>query len=337
MKWLWRSAIFLLYCGAAVQSPAHSSLPAFLELREIAPGNFDVLWRVPAVDGPPSAIYPVFPPNCRISKQAVLERRLESIEERASIQCGIEGLVNGRLEVTGLTTTITDVVVRITLINGVILTHVLRPLEPSFVVRAGHSAPVDAYGYVSLGIGHILGGIDHLLFVLCLMLVAGDLRALLKTITAFTAAHTITLGLAAFDLVRFPAMPVEATIALSIIFLAAELARKQKGREGLMYRRPAIVAFAFGLLHGFGFAGSLAQIGIPSGEIPFALLSFNVGVELGQIGFIVGVLAFFHSIRSLEIRWPSWTPRASAYAIGSMASYWLLHRCALTFAASAPQ
>lgn len=336
MKWLRRSAVLLLFGGAA-QTEGHSSLPAYLQLRESTPGNFDVLWRVPAVDGPPAAIYPAFPLNCQIAKQAVLRQKLGLVEERASIQCGKLGLSGGKIEITGLTESITDVVVRITLADGKTVTRVLRPLEPSFEFRADDTAPAESYGYILLGTGHILGGIDHLLFVLCLVLVAYDFRVLLKTITAFTVAHAMTLALAVFNVLRLPQAPVEATIALSIVFLAAELARKQAGKEGLLYRQPAIVAFAFGLLHGFGFAGTLSQIGIPSREIPLALLSFNVGVEVGQIGFIVALLAFSYSIQSLEIRWPLWTLRVSAYAIGSVASYWLMQRCVLAFAASTVQ
>ena len=166
-------------------------------------------------------------------------------------------------------------------------------------------AHVDAWGYVSLGIGHILYGIDHLLFVLGLLLIVRGARLLLKTITAFTLAHTITLGLAVFGVAHVAPTPVEAVIALSIVFLAVELAQSHRGKEGLTFRQPWIVAFAFGLLHGFGFAGTLSRLGIPSRDIPQALLFFNLGVESGQLAFVAVFLGFVYSLRSLEIRWPA--------------------------------
>jgi hydrogenase/urease accessory protein HupE len=316
---------------AAIQLRAHTSLPGYLALQETGSGSFDLVWKVPTAEGPPPAIYPVFPSNCAVSKPLVAEQSPGAIIERGSMQCGSKGLNGGVIEISGLNVTILDVLVRIAFTNGSSLQQMLTPLETSFVVHNDGSNRIDVWGYIGLGIGHILYGIDHLLFVLGLLLIVRNSGLLLKTITAFTIAHTITLGLAAFGVVHIAPTPVEAVIALSIVFLAVELAQHHRGKEGLTYRRPWIVAFVFGLLHGFGFAGTLSRLGIPARDIPLALLSFNFGVEAGQLAFVVVVLAFVYSLRSLEIRWPAWTERAPAYAIGSVASFWLIQRCAIIF------
>jgi hydrogenase/urease accessory protein HupE len=183
-----------------------------------------------------------------------------------------------------------------------------------------------AVTYVSLGVEHILYGIDHLLFVLGLMLLVRDFRSLVKTITAFTIAHSITLAAATLGFVHVEVAPVEATIALSILFLAAELVRAQRGESGIAHRAPWIVAFAFGLLHGLGFASTLGRMGLPHSDIPLALLLFNVGVELGQLGFVIVFIGFVRSLATLEIRWPDWTRAIPAYAIGSFAALTFLQR-----------
>jgi hydrogenase/urease accessory protein HupE len=316
---------------SATQVHAHTSLPGYLALQETKPGAFDLVWKVPTAEGPPPAIYPVFPSSCAVSKPLLTEQAPGAVIERESLQCGLNGLNGETIDISGLNVTILDVLVRITFVDGTSVQHMLRPLETSFVVRKDGKNRIDLWGYLGLGVGHILYGMDHLLFVLGLLLIVRRSRVLLKTITAFTLAHTITLGLAAFGVVHVAPTPVEAVIALSIIFLAVELAQHLRGKEGLTYRQPWIVAFAFGLLHGFGFAGTLSRLGIPARDIPQALLSFNLGVEAGQLAFVAVFLAFVHSLRSLEIRWPAWTERIPAYAIGSVASFWLIQRCAIIF------
>jgi hypothetical protein len=328
---LWLTAVFLL-AGSASNLRAHTSLPGYLELKETAPGSFEMVWRIPAAEGPPPAIYPVFPSNCVVPKQLESEDAPGSVIERGVVRCGSQGLAGRTIGIDNLNVTILDVLVRITFADGTSITQMLRPLAPSFVVHKDTKSHVDALGYVRLGIGHILYGIDHLLFVLGLLLIVPGPRMLLKTITAFTIAHTTTLALATFGVVHLAPTPIEAVIALSIVFLAAELAQHRRGIRGLTYRKPWLVAFAFGLLHGFGFAGTLARIGIPAHDIPLALFSFNVGVEVGQIAFVTAVLAFIYSLRTLEIRWPQWAYRVPPYAIGSLASFWFLQRCALIFA-----
>jgi hydrogenase/urease accessory protein HupE len=186
--------------------------------------------------------------------------------------------------------------------------------------------------YTLLGIGHILGGVDHLLFVLALLLLVRGIGRLVATVTAFTLAHSVTLAAATLGFVHVPPAPVEATIALSILFLASELARQRAdGRADLTARFPWLVAFSFGLLHGFGFAGALSEVGVPQKAVPLALLFFNVGVEIGQLAFIAAVLAIGWSVRRAAIRAPAWWPRAAAYGIGSVAAFWVVQRTAAIF------
>jgi hypothetical protein len=196
-------------------------------------------------------------------------------------------------------------------------------------LQAGSQSRLDAAGrYTVLGVEHILEGLDHLLFVLGLLLIVSTpsvrVMALVKTVTAFTVAHSLTLGLATLGHVDVPSRPVEAAIALSIVFLAMEVVRGWQGRESLTHRQPWLVAFGFGLLHGLGFAGALADVGLPQADIPVALLFFNVGVELGQLIFVAGVL----SVRWLLVRmpWPYWAAYAPVYVIGVTGAYWVIER-----------
>jgi len=328
----WRMTITILFSvlsGAPLR--AHTSLPAYLDLQQKEPGTFEMLWRLPTAEGPPPAIYPVFPDYCVVPARLVTEQEPGSIVQRGTIQCGPKGLEGGKLEIEGLPLTILDVFVRITLADGKTVTQILKPSSPSFTVLGSGKARIDALGYVELGIGHILYGIDHLLFVLGLLLIVKATRLLLKTITAFTIAHTITLGLATFGVVHLSPRPIEAVIAMSIVFLAVEIVQSQRGIVRLTYNKPWLVAFAFGLLHGFGFAGTLAQIGLPPHDIPAALLFFNIGVETGQIVFVIAFLAFIRSLRELDIKWPAWSYQIPPYAIGSLASFWFLQRIMLSF------
>jgi len=231
------------------------------------------------------------------------------------------------VRIDGLTGTMIDVLVRVEFTSGVVVSRILRPNAPTLEVSAsGSDAPI--WGYLTLGIEHILFGIDHLLFVLGLLLIVRGTWLLVKTITAFTVAHSITLGLATLGFVTVPQAPVEAVIALSIVFVASELARQREGQVDVMTRYPWIVAFIFGLLHGFGFASALAQVGLPQTEIPLALLLFNVGVELGQLMFVGAVMSLIWLFHRALGPTPQWLPRAAAYGIGSVAAFWVIERIA---------
>jgi hydrogenase/urease accessory protein HupE len=252
-----------------------------------------------------------------------VERIFGAEIKRWTIATGSKGLEGWEVAVHGLQATMVDVLVRIELRDGRTVSRLLRPDEPSFVFYAKNAGPA-AGEYFRLGVEHILLGIDHLLFVLALVLIVRGIGVLVKTITAFTVAHSITLGLATLGVVHVPSAPVEAIIALSIVFIASEILRARRAQSGLTERAPWLVAGTFGLLHGFGFAGALAEVGLPAKEIPFALLAFNVGVEAGQLAFVAVTLGVTWLLRRMPL--PKWSPILPPYAIGSVAMYWFIER-----------
>jgi hydrogenase/urease accessory protein HupE len=215
------------------------------------------------------------------------------------VDCGEGGIINETVVIAGLESTVTDTLLRIELADGTMHTTVLRPDSPTFLVPEKPSKTKVAGSYLGLGIEHILGGFDHLLFVLGLLLIVRSTRLLIKTITAFTLAHSVTLAMATLGFVHVPQAPVESVIALSIIFLATELSKQHRGETGLTTRAPWLVALTFGLLHGFGFAGALTEVGLPQSDIPLALLFFNVGVEVGQLMFVSGVLVVIWMLKKM--------------------------------------
>jgi hypothetical protein len=251
----------------------------------------------------------------------------EAYVERSVVRCP-GGLDGQTLAVDGLAATLTDVLVRIERQDGASSTHRLTPAAPSVVLTGAPDGTAVAATYLRLGVEHILLGFDHLLFVLALLILVGPTRRLIGTVTAFTVAHSLTLAAATLGLVHVPSAPVEATIALSIAFVAAEIVHARQGRVSLTEQRPWIVAFAFGLLHGLGFAGALAAVGLPPRAIPVALLFFNVGVEVGQLLFIGAVLAVGAVVRRLALPWPAWAWRLAPWGIGTLAAYWTIERVA---------
>jgi hypothetical protein len=304
---------------------AHKLQPAYLEISEQGSGNFNVLWKRPLVGNQPMDIYPRFPQNCSNLTEPVL-RPTDVAIERWLISCGESGLTNQTIVIDGLVNTVTDTLVRVDLADGSMHTSVLRPDAPSWHIPEKPSKLEVAKSYLGLGVEHILGGFDHLLFVLGLLLIVRSTSLLIKTITAFTLAHSVTLTMAALGFVHVSQTPVEAVIALSILFLANELSKQNRGEPGLTSRAPWLVALSFGLLHGFGFAGALSEIGLPQTEIPLSLLFFNVGVEIGQILFVVAVLVIQMFIRRIRLKWPLWVQQVPAYGIGSLAAFWFIQR-----------
>jgi hydrogenase/urease accessory protein HupE len=286
--------------GDAASSYGHALQPGYLALRPIDTDIYAVTWKVPGVAGRPMAITAQLPEKCdpRTPGQPIWDGA--AYLARWTATCP-GGLVGGTIAIEGLSATQTDVLLRIQRPDGTEQTARLTPTSPSFVVEAVTGTFDVAGTYLALGIEHILLGIDHLLFVLALLILVTGWRRLVWTITAFTAAHSITLAAATLGFVRVAPGPVEAVIALSIVFVAMEIVRTRQGRPGVTESRPWIVAFAFGLLHGFGFAGALARIGLPENDIPIALLFFNVGVEAGQLLFVAAVLTV---IASRSVRWP---------------------------------
>jgi hydrogenase/urease accessory protein HupE len=237
-------------------------------------------------------------------------------------------LVGKRIDFVGLEATIIDVLARVRLLDGSESTTLVRASKAWIELTGSQGLASVAGSYTLLGIEHILFGIDHLLFVLALLMITNGTMRLLKTITAFTIAHSVTLALATLGFVQVPSAPVEAIIALSIVFVALEIIRRREGREGVASSAPWVVAFTFGLLHGFGFAGALSGVGLPQNHIPAALFFFNVGVELGQIAFVAVVLGLIALLRQVPWRAPRWAELAPPYAIGSIAMFWVVQRIA---------
>jgi len=307
-------------------SHAHESRPAYLELKQQTNNVFDVQWRRPARGDRVLRMQPRFPEHC-ISNQQIASYIIQGASiERWQIDCGATGLTEQTIAIDGLTETITDALVRVEMANGATYTQILKGDSPSFMLKGEPSTWKVIQDYLLLGVEHILGGIDHLLFVLCLLLIVRSTWLLVKTITAFTVAHSITLGLATLGFVNVPQAPVEAVIALSILFLAAELIRQQKGQRDIAMRAPWLVAFIFGLLHGFGFAGALSEVGLPQTEIPLALLMFNVGVEIGQLLFIAAVILVLKLSKRILVRPLTWVKPLTTYGIGGLSAFWVIER-----------
>ena len=311
--------------GGPAATEAHESRPGYLEFRETEPGVFRVLWKKPARGEMILSINPVFPSTCVVAGIGSEDPRGNAYVARATIECE-GGLAGKTVEIAGLETTLTDVLIRVHYANGLQETHLVQPNQTSAVI-GGASGVLQRIGaYTRLGTQHIALGVDHLLFVLGLLLIVSSPMMLFKTITAFTVAHSITLGIATLGFARAPALPLNAVIALSILFLGPEIVRVWRGETSFTIRHPWVVAFAFGLLHGFGFASGLTAMGLPTNEIPLALLFFNVGVELGQLAFVFLMLGLARSFRSLEIRWPRWAELIPGYAVGTLGALWFIQR-----------
>lgn len=326
--------IMLLVIGLLFLVPAshaHESRPAYLELTEQASNQFDVQWRRPARGDRVLRMQPQFPEHC-ISSNRVAPYIIQGASiERWKIDCGVAGLTDQTITIQGLKETITDVLVRVEMDTGAVYTSIVKGNSPAFVLEGEPSGWKVTKDYLLLGVEHILGGIDHLLFVLCLLLIVQGSWLLVKTITAFTVAHSVTLGMATLGYVNVPQAPVEAVIALSILFLAAELMRQQYGEQDIAIRAPWLVAFIFGLLHGFGFAGALSEVGLPQTEIPLALLMFNVGVEIGQLVFIAVVIIVIKIILTILVRPVFWARPALTYGIGGISAFWVIERVSAFF------
>jgi hydrogenase/urease accessory protein HupE len=318
-------ALLLLILALVRPAAAHELRPAYLELTEIAPGQFAVLWKVPAAGDRRLGLYLRLPENCRNLSEPIAAIENAAYFERWKVTCD-GGLKGQTITIDGLRSTLTDVLARIAWVDGSAEVERLTPEQPSLTLKGAQTVWEVAHTYFMLGVEHILGGIDHLLFVLALMLLIRDPWMLVKTITAFTLAHSITLTGAALGYLSLPQAPVEAVIALSIAFVARELILMKPGERRLSEAYPWAVAFSFGLLHGFGFAGALKEIGLPHGDVPLALFTFNLGVEAGQLMFVAAMLALYRTA-SLMTRLPLPPLRtAMAYGIGAAATFWLLTR-----------
>lgn len=323
-----RLAVALLLLLAVFGSAsAHEVRPAYLELREEQPGIFSVLWKTPMLGDLRLAISPVLSGQNEIVARPVVRRTGTAFIQIWNIRA-IEPLRGQSITIDGLERTMTDALLRVEFADGSTWVKRLTAADPQAYIPQRPDVWTVARDFFVLGVEHILSGLDHLGFVLALLLLVRGWATLIKTVTAFTIAHSITLALSTLDIVRIAAPPVEAAIALSIVFVATEIAHLHRGRASLTSRAPWIVAFLFGLLHGFGFAGALRETGLPEGSIVSALLFFNLGVEAGQLLFIAGVGLATAVVRTNVRSVPRWAGAAPAYLIGSVAMFWFFERLA---------
>jgi hydrogenase/urease accessory protein HupE len=329
-----RIALFISLFLAVSTAQAHDSRPNFVEIIEAEKGVFTVHWKIPA--SVPFAALPSIrmPDDCATDERVATQQAGGAYEGRQDFVCpdGLSGREIG-IDFPVINPSLSSLF-QVRLANGEQHVRVLKPDERSWIVPDAESKLAIAGQYTWLGVEHIWIGIDHLLFVTCLLLIARTARKVLITITGFTVAHSITLALSALDVIRIPTPPVEAAIALSVVFLAWEIVKNDE--EQLTFRYPVAVSTSFGLLHGFGFAAVLRDIGLPQTELPTALLFFNIGVEIGQILFLLALLAAFFLARPLlkhllslnqehEVHWETLTTPA-AYIVGGVGSYWLIDR-----------
>ena len=323
--------LLTLATGVPQRAQAHEVRPGYLELSARDTESWEVLWKVPAKGDLRLGLYVRLPEGCA-ETEPVVRRSGAAQVERWRATCP-DGLIGQSIWIDGLAATRTDVLARIKHLDGTTQTARLTPGNPVLQMARSPSQLEVAATYLGLGVEHILFGIDHLLFVLALLFLVGSWPQLVGTVTAFTAAHSLTLAAAALGFVHVPQAPVESTIALSIIFVTTEVIHKAAGRPAFAARKPWLIAFGFGLLHGLGFAGALREVGLPDHAIPAALACFNLGVEAGQLLFVAAVFAVFGVMRWLGSGGASttWTltarlARPTAYAIGIPAAFWLIER-----------
>lgn len=318
---------------AAQPGMAHEVRPAALDILELADGRFEFRFRQPVRGEYTLSISPVLsspwldgePQERHVTESALI--RIWRVDPAGQPLAGQE------LSISGLDRTITDVLVSIHWAGGAVDRHLIKAASPVMIIESENESGAGVPEYLRLGLEHIWSGPDHLLYVLSLMLLIAGTRALLLTITAFTLAHSLTLAGAALNLVQLPSGPVEAIISLSIVYVAVELVHAKQGRAGIAARRPWLIAFIFGLLHGFGFAGALQEIGLPEQAVLGALLLFNLGIEIGQVLFVFALLGLMFLLRLLLARaqlllagFRTAVKGTLPYAIGSLASFWLIER-----------
>lgn len=306
---------------------SHEIRPAYLQITENGQHRFDVLWKQPVMGALAAPLVPRVS-NGLLDGPADEESASNSFLLRrwSNVPLARDSFDGATIRIEGIEHTITDTLVDVSFANGQEIQTVLKPAEPALTVQLRGAGKAAVVTYLRLGIEHILTGFDHLSFVLGLVLLVRGTRTLLKTITAFTLAHSITLAAAALGYVNVSAPVIESLVALSIVFVAVELSRSYRGEVGLTTRYPWVIAFTFGLLHGFAFAGSLADIGLPPHNIPGALLLFNCGVEVGQLVFVSAVLVSIAAFGRIFAQPPYWARWLAPYAVGTLASFWMIQR-----------
>ncbi len=316
-----RAALVGLVAAVCANAHGHEVRPAYLQIEAVTEDSYEALWKQPTAGGRFLPLAPVFPAHCTVSSTAIDEVTADALVRRFRLECP-GGLVGGTIAVDGLSRTITDVMLHVRHADGATQSTLLKPASPAAVI--GDASPVLSLGYLVFGIEHLLFGFDHILFVLSLLYFLHRVGALVKAVTAFTAAHSITLGLSALDVVGLPQTPVESVIALSILFLAVEKLRGEG--DTITARHTWVVAFAFGLLHGFGFAGALSDIGLPKDNLLVALLLFNIGVEVGQLAVVAVALTLVWVLRRCPFDVPRRVALVPLYCSGCLAAYWFVGR-----------
>jgi len=320
----------LLMLGSSSLARAHEVQSTYLELRQTSADTYAVLWKTPAQAKLRGGILLQWPADCQVLGETLRYESTGSDIERYQIRCpgGLEGR---SIAITGAAGALADVLAQLTRLDGSISVFHRTPADPALLITAAPSRWQQSATYLNIGITHILTGVDHLLFVLGLLLIVQNRWMLVKTITGFTIAHSITLAVATLGYASAPIQPLYAAIALSILFLGPEIMRQRRGETSLTLRRPWVIAFSFGLLHGFSFASGLTDLGLARSQIPWALVCFNVGVEIGQLLFVALILLLVRSFRTLEIQWPRWCLALPAYTIGSLGAYWTIQRTVILF------
>jgi len=318
--------LLLILIVPMMQANADEFRPVLLDIKERDTGWFDVTWKVPTKGDKAMQLTIKLPEKLQLLGTPDVKRVPGAIIEQATYKNTSHSLVGEKFSTEGLSSLQTNVLFHIEMKDGTLYSAVLNSTEPAFIIPEQASKLEVASAYTKMGAIHILEGVDHLLFVLALLLLVSGFGPLLKAVTAFTVAHSITLAMATLDVLHLPSAPTEAIIALSILFLATEIIHQRKGEIGVTERYPWIVAFLFGLFHGLGFAGALSEIGVPQHEVPLALFTFNVGVEIGQLIFIGAVLGLFAALRRIPVTVPKESWRILPYTIGSIAAFWTIER-----------
>jgi hypothetical protein len=328
IKALWLAFVAAVLVGPYPAQQAHADeiRPALLDIKEQSTGLFAVTWKVPKRGDRVLAMTPRLPESLELLGSPTVQDVPGARVEHATYRSHEESLTGRTIVIEGLSAMRTDVLLLVQLKDGQQHSAILRPASPEFTIPLEASRLEIAGDYWRMGTTHILEGVDHLLFVLALLWIVSGLGPLLKAVTAFTVAHSITLAMATLGVIHVPPAPTEAIIALSILFLAAEIVHKHDGQIGLTERWPWLIAFLFGLFHGLGFAGALSEIGVPQAEVPLALLMFNVGVETGQLLFIAVVLSGIAVLKRLPLTAPAGAWRVAPYTIGSLAAFWSIQR-----------
>jgi len=320
------TVLMLIGCLWTTRADADEIRPALLDIKEQNTGLFAVTWKVPMRGNRVLAITPILPESLELLGSPSVQQMPGALIEQATYKNNAASLTGQTILIEGLSALQTDVLLLVQLQDGSQHSAILRPSSPEFTIPLQASKLKVAADYWRMGTIHILEGVDHLLFVLALLLIVSGIGPLVKAVTAFTVAHSITLALATLGLVHVPSAPTEAIIALSILFLAAEIVHQRNGVIGITERYPWVIAFIFGLFHGLGFAGALSEIGVPQHEVPLALFTFNVGVETGQLMFIAVVLGLIALLQRLPIEIPQGAWRLLPYSIGGVAAYWTIDR-----------